>query len=88
MTLTQSFDEWIEQCRQESRERGMQEGMQQGIRDGMARVLGIMLSSQFGPLPPEVASKIASSPAEQIDAWADRLLSASSLDEIFGPRTL
>jgi predicted transposase YdaD len=77
MTLAQRFDEWKQQFRME--------GLQEGRQEGEALLLQRILTRRFGPLPPEVASKIASSPAEQIDVWADRLLSAATLDEVFRP---
>lgn len=76
MTLAQRFDEWKEQY--------TKEGVQRGIQQGEARLLEKMLARRFGPLPPDVVSRIAAAPEEQIDAWADRLSNAGSLDDIFG----
>jgi hypothetical protein len=79
MAMTQSFEEWKQQCRTE----GLREGRQEGRLEGEAILLQRMLTRRFGPLPPELVWRIESSPAEQIDAWADRLLSASTLEDVF-----
>ncbi|CAG9177346.1 Rpn family recombination-promoting nuclease/putative transposase [Cupriavidus respiraculi] len=91
MVMGQSFEEWKQQCRmeglwegrQEGLQAGRQEGRQEGRLEGEAMLLQRMLTRRFGALPQQLVWRIESSPLEQIDAWADRLLTASTLEEVF-----
>jgi hypothetical protein len=42
------------------------------------------LTVRFGPLPVWVAPKLEGAAADQLDAWAERMLTAASLDEALG----
>jgi hypothetical protein len=80
MSLAQRFDEWAH----EHEERGMRKGLEQGVQKGEAHVLCKLLTQRFGPLPPDLAARIETAPAEQIDIWVNRFLGADSLRDIFG----
>ncbi len=41
------------------------------------------LTRRFGPLPTEVIARISGATVEEIDLWADRVLDARTLDEVF-----
>ena len=43
------------------------------------------LTRRFGPLPNGVLARNAATSAEEIDTWVDRVLDATSLDEVFCP---
>lgn len=45
----------------------------------LLRLLGL----KFEPVSPELETRIRSASAAEIDAWSERLLAASSLDEVF-----
>lgn len=76
-------------------ERGMQKGMQKGIEKGMKKgiekgrlegesiILHRQLTRRFGPLSPEILERLASADAGQLETWADRVLDARSLEEVF-----
>ncbi|TBU91632.1 transposase [Stutzerimonas kirkiae] len=72
-------------------EEGMQKGLEQGLEQGQAlgqlqgqrRVLNRLLSSRFGPLPPRASERLDQATPEQLDHWADRLLEAQCLEEVF-----
>jgi conserved hypothetical cytosolic protein len=41
------------------------------------------LARRFGPLNPDVEARLASATKDELDYWADALLTARSLDEVF-----
>jgi flagellar biosynthesis/type III secretory pathway protein FliH len=87
MTLAKSFDTWAQQHEQKGVERGIQQGIQQGIEKGIekgkARLLQRLLVRRFGTLSSDVVAKIAAASSRQLELWADRVLDAPSLDDIF-----
>lgn len=58
-----------------------------GKVEGEAYVLQKVLSQRFGPLPSDIASRIAAANAPQIEVWIDRLGAAQCLDDVFSDRT-
>ena len=52
-----------------------------GESRGRAAVLLRQLQLKFGPLPEVVTARVQSASIEELDAWAERILSATSLDE-------
>ena len=75
----------------EGLERGMQQGMHQGIERGMERgrvegeraVLERQLLRRFGSLSPEVEDRVAEASAVDLETWADKVLDAKTLDDVF-----
>jgi hypothetical protein len=51
----------------------------------MTLALQRLLTRRFGPLPTEVVARFAAATLEDMENWADRLLDAQSLDEVFRP---
>jgi hypothetical protein len=45
------------------------------------------LQRRFGDLPAALHERLAAAEAEQLERWADRLLSATSLAEVFAEET-
>lgn len=62
---------------------GEREGLQKGIEKGERRLLLRQLRRRFGALPPWAEERVELAPLEQVEAWADALLTATSLDEVF-----
>lgn len=60
----------------------VEEWNQEWIREGMAGMLVRLVDVKFGPLRPEVRTRIESADAEQLLQWTDRILDASSLAEM------
>ena len=52
-----------------------------------ALALQKLLKQRFGAIPPAVLAQISAASLEQIDAWLDQVLTARSLDDLFGPGT-
>lgn len=79
----EGLEEGREQGREEGREEGREQGLKEGRASGMAQVVQLQLERSFG-LSDAEREKIATASSEQIETWAERLVSASSLDEVFG----
>ncbi len=63
------------------REEGRREGRAEGEVRGRAEVLLRLLRVKFGELPEEVLTRVQSASIEQLDTWAEQLLSAASIEE-------
>jgi predicted transposase YdaD len=85
MSLAQRFDEWAHEHEDRGMRKGIEQGMEQGVQKGEARVLRMLLTQRFGPLPPDLEQRIDAAPAEQINIWVNRFLGADRLKDVFGP---
>ena len=78
----------IQRARDEGRqdERRKAAGMIQRARnEGRQEVLERQLQRRFGVLSPGVAERLRQASAGDLEAWADNVLEASTLDEVFRP---
>jgi hypothetical protein len=79
---------WEERGIEKGIEKGIQKGLQQGIgqgrAQGQAEILERLLTRRFGVLSDDIRSRLASAQTEQLERWADRVLDATTLAEIFG----
>ena len=73
----------IERARDEGMQQGIQQGMQQGRVEGERAVLERLLRRRFGLLAPEVAERLSQASARDLEAWAESVLDAETLDDIF-----
>nr|VFK19275.1 MAG: protein of unknown function (DUF4351) [Candidatus Kentron sp. LPFa] len=64
-------------------QQGRQEGRQEGHMEGEVKLLMRQLSRRFQPLPNEITERILKADPNTIEIWADRILDAKSLDEVF-----
>jgi hypothetical protein len=53
-----------------------------GVREGERRVLLKLLTLRFGPPPEPAARRIAAADADTLERWAERVLTAATLDEV------
>jgi hypothetical protein len=58
-------------------------GMAQGEAKGRAATLSKLLSRRFGELPPTVRARIEAASVEDLNAWFDAALDATTLDRVF-----
>ena len=63
-------------------ERFIQQGIQQGMQQGEAKILIRLLSRRFGELSEETRRKIESADVDTLLRWSDRVLTATTLDEV------
>ena len=64
-------------------EQGIEQGMRQGRAEGERAVLERQLRRRFGPLPAKTVELLQSAPEADLEAWADKVLDAGTLDEVF-----
>jgi hypothetical protein len=62
--------------------RYLAEGEAKGEARGEAKVVLKLLALKFGPLSDEVTARVKSASAAELDQWTDRVLSATTLDEV------
>jgi predicted transposase/invertase (TIGR01784 family) len=78
--MTTLAEKWISEGRKQGREEGKAEGREEACRS----LLQQLLVSKFGAaLEPYISERIARAPEHQLTAWTTRILSASSIDEVF-----
>ena len=86
--LETNIDRWEAQAIAKGMQQGIQQGMQQGVQQGMqlgeALLLQRQLTRRFGELSAAQQAKLAAATPAQLEIWGDRVLDASSLDEVFG----
>ena len=75
----------IQRARDEGVQQGRVEGLQQGRMEGERLVLERLLGRRFGVLSPEVPERLERASAAELEAWADNVLGADTLDEVFDP---
>jgi hypothetical protein len=56
--------------------------IQQGIERGERQLLVRQLTRRFGALPDHAAQRIEAAGRAELELWADRVLTATSLDEV------
>ena len=66
------------------RAKGMADGRIEGKLEGKLETLTRQLTRRFGPLPDWATAQLKTATAERLDLWADRVLDAASLSDIFG----
>jgi uncharacterized protein DUF4351/putative YhgA-like transposase len=69
--LSERFDEWEAELRQEGRQ------------EGEAMLLVRLLQKRFGELPASIHARLQSATPKQLEYWGERLLDATSLNELF-----
>jgi hypothetical protein len=74
--LSETFDEWEKELRDEGRQKGRQEELK--------RLLELLLKKRFGELPGPVRARLHDASLEELECWTERLLDATSLDDVVG----
>ena len=66
--------QWLEQV--------MEKGLAKGRAEGGADLLLRQIHHRFGAVPADVEHTIRSADIDTLDRWAERILTAASLDEL------
>jgi predicted transposase/invertase (TIGR01784 family) len=69
--------------RQEGRREGRQEGRQEGRLEGEFRLLFRQLRRRFGELPGWAEERLRQASSGMLETWSERVLTASTLEEVF-----
>ena len=85
------FEEWKQQGLEEGRAKGLKQGLEQGLEQGLqkgrAEGLTAMLEKQlrlkFNDLDGPLMQRLYNASPEELDCWAERVLFASTLEEVF-----
>jgi flagellar biosynthesis/type III secretory pathway protein FliH len=64
------------------------EGREEGREEGRADLLLNQLKCKFGDVPDAVRERLKSASSEEISLWAERILFANALDEVFESRAV
>ena len=75
----------VEQAAMTIAEQLIAEGRVEGLAKGLAKALTKQLECKFGALPPAILSRVATADASDIDVWLERVLFATTLDDVFAP---
>ena len=68
-----------------AREEGIEQGIRQGRIAGERAVLARQLRRRFGPLSAAVAERLTKASAAELEAWAERVLDAESIEDALAP---
>ena len=85
--MRQGRDEGMREGRVEGLREGRVDGMREGRVDGERTLLERQLRRRFGRLPAAVADRLHRAPAADLEAWAENVLDARTLDDVFDPTT-
>ena len=64
-------------------QRARDEGARHGRQEGVRAVLERQLRRRFGDLPPTVGARLGDASATDLEIWADNVLDAVTLEEVF-----
>ncbi|MDC8759338.1 DUF4351 domain-containing protein [Janthinobacterium fluminis] len=64
-------------------EKGREQGLQEGVRQGQAQLLEQMLQQRFGALPKRVQKRLARGSTEELLAWSQAFVDATTLEQVF-----
>ena len=81
--LQKGMEEGLEKGMEKGLEKGLEKGREEGRTQGTASVLLRLLNRRFGPLSADVTRRLAQSTPEQLEIWAERVLDARTIDEVF-----
>ena len=86
--MSQFAQENIRIGEQRGRQNGIQIGEQRGKKDGESSVLLRQLRRRFPILPSWVEPKVQTAELNKLEEWTDRILDASTLQDIFGEEAM
>ena len=73
---------WADKLMEKGREKGREEGREVGVIEGKRETILRLLATKFGDLPGDIAAKAEAMSAAELDSVVDRLLTATTLDEL------
>lgn len=64
-------------------EQGFRQGMLEGRLDALRAMTNRLLTLRFGAVSTHTQERLQSATAEELEAWSERVVLASTLDEVF-----
>ena len=82
----QALGDFGQLCKKEGHQEGHQEGRMEGRMEGRSAMLTRQLAKRFGQdvLDIRMQDRLRTATQEQLDLWAERILDARTVDEVFG----
>lgn len=81
--LERGFEQGLAKGREEGRQEGRQQGREVGHLSGQRDMLRRLVEQRFGPIPSDTRACIDAATLDDLTAWSSRVLTASSLRELF-----
>lgn len=81
--LAENTIDWGREFREEGWLKGILKCKQEGTLEGEALILQRQLTKRFGILSDSTLTRLHSATSEQLELWADRVLDAPTLQEVF-----
>ena len=82
---TRFYQDVLAEGIQEGLQEGRREGRQEGRQEGESAVLLRLLTIKFGPPAPNIRHRIETADTETLLRWAERILTATTLDQVLTP---
>ena len=90
--IEERVKEWTRQWQAEGYQRGVEEGLEAGRREGaevgrregLPRILKAQIELKFGVVPAARLRDLEAASFEQLETWSRRILTAETLDQLFG----
>lgn len=81
--IAQGVEQGLKQGIEQGLKQGVEQGLQRGLDQGERKLLLRLLRRRFGAnVDAEVERRVVAASAEQVELWAERVLSAATLDEL------
>ena len=81
-TLSIDDDKLLRRFHDDGVEIGVERGIVQGRNEGETHLLRLQLQQKFGPLSPYMEQRLQTGTQPELDRWATRILSATTIDEV------
>ncbi len=81
--LETDIDPHIREVFMTGAERLIQQGLEQGLEQGQRQLVSKLLRLRFGTLPDHVATRIAHADVAHLSLWAERILTAATIADVF-----
>ena len=76
--------QWQEEARKEGEKEGWKAGKKKGQKKGESTILIKQLTHKFGTIDARTRRRIADASSKQLLNWAERILTADKIEEVFG----
>jgi hypothetical protein len=82
--LAERMTQWTETWKQQGLEQGLEQGLKKGEVIGQEKLLKKLMRKRFGNLfDARFQDRLRNATPEQLERWADRILDAGTIEEVF-----